>query len=44
MTGFQSSIPWNRWYIARIFKKWLELVGFEELAGGLEPLRNSEIF
>jgi len=41
---FQSNIPWNQWYIARIFQICLALVGYEELAGGLEPIRKGKYF
>ena len=41
---FQSNIPSNQWHIARIFQIWLVSVGYEELAGGLEPIRNGELF
>ena len=41
---FQSNIPSSQWYIACIFQIWLLPVGYEELAGGLEPIRNGEIF
>ena len=37
---FQSNI----WYIARIIQICLVPVGNEDLAGGLEPIRNGEIF
>ena len=37
---FQSNIR----SIARIFQIWPALVGYEELAGGLEPIRNGEKF
>ena len=40
----QSNIPLNRWCIAPISSKWLVPVGYEELAWGLEPIRNGEIF
>ena len=41
----QSNIPSNRWYIVRIFQIWQAPVGYEELAGRLEPaIRNSSIF
>ena len=41
---FKSNIPSNRWYIARIFQIWSGLVGYEELAEELEPIRDGEIF
>ena len=41
---FQSNILSNQWYIARIFQIGLVPVGYEELAAGLEPIRNGEIF
>ena len=41
---FQSNTPSNRWYIARIFQIWSGLVGYEELAEELEPVRDGEIF
>ena len=41
---FQSNIPSIRWYIARIFQICSAQAGYEELAGGLEPIRNGEIF
>ena len=34
----------NRWYIAHIFQIRYMPVGHEELAGGIEPNRNREIF
>ena len=37
---FQSNI----WYIARIFQICLVPVGYEDLTGGLEPIRNGKIF
>ena len=41
---FQSNIPSNQWYIARIFQIWLAPIRYEELAGGFKPIRNSKIF
>ena len=41
---FQSNIPLNRWYIARIFQIWPTLIGCKELAERFEPIRNGEIF
>ena len=37
-------MPSNRWYIALIFQIWYAPIGYEELAGGLEPISNDEIF
>ena len=37
-------LPSYRWYIARIFQIWSTLVSYEELAGGLKPTRNGQIF
>ena len=41
---FQSNIPLNRWYIARIFQIWPTLIGCKELAERFEPIRKGEIF
>ena len=41
---FQLNVPSNLWYIACIFQIWSALVGYEELTGELEPIRECEIF
>ena len=41
---FQSNRASNRWFVARIFWIWSVPVSYEELAMGLEPIRNGEIF
>ena len=41
---FQVNIPPSRWYIAPTFHIWSVPVGYEELAGGFQPIRNGEIF
>ena len=43
-TSFPSHISSNRWFITRIFQIWSMQVGYGELAGGSEPIRNGEIF
>lgn len=34
----------NRWYNARIFQIWSAQAGYEELAGGLKPIGNGDLF
>ena len=41
---FQLNISSNLWYIACIFQIGSALVGYEELTGELEPIRECEIF
>ena len=43
-TSFPIKSTINLWYIACIFQIWSALVGYEELTGELEPIRECEIF
>ena len=40
----QANIPSNQCYTARIFQICSAPVGYDELAGGFEPIGNGEIF
>ena len=42
--SFPRNVPSNWWYITRIFQIWSTPVGYEELAGGFEPIRKAKYF